>query len=163
MHTIPYLAWLSVATQELSAMPERVTFSFDSVSLPRSVVYSLPSSLSTLCRPWDLICRLSVRHGRGLCAIAHLHIQPCPAAHKRLVEGENICLAADDMGASGWLQGRPHHLKEPHAHGTHEVLKAHMAGKEKLLKRHAHKRVFCMLCPCGSEKLRYRYSRSYLR
>ena len=34
----------------------------------------------------------------------------------------------------GWLQGRPHYLKEPHAHGTHEVLKAHMAGKEKLLK-----------------------------
>ena len=37
-----YPAWLSVATQELSAMPERATFSFDSVDFPlqRGVVYS---------------------------------------------------------------------------------------------------------------------------
>jgi hypothetical protein len=65
--------------------------------------------------------------------LGHLHIRPCPAAHKRLVEGEPICLTADGMGAPGRLQGRPHYLKGPHAHGTHEVLKAHMAALHKLV------------------------------
>ena len=68
-----YLAWLSVATQELSAMPERATFSFDSVDLPRSVVYSLPRlalhsaifrldmPLECTVWPWPVCYRASVQ------------------------------------------------------------------------------------------------------
>ncbi|RRF99903.1 MAG: hypothetical protein DUD39_01910 [Coriobacteriaceae bacterium] len=59
-----YPAWLSVATQELSAMPERVTFSFDSVDLPEVLHIRSPARLA-LC---DCV------------PSGHLHIRLCPVA-----------------------------------------------------------------------------------
>jgi len=147
-------------------MPERATFSFThrvsggpSPPVKRCIFVS-----KVICgtRCADLLVRYCARiHSMAVACVplGHLHMRPFPVARKRLAEGENICLAADGMGAPGWLKWCLHHLEEPDVHGTYEVLKAHMTDKGKLLKCHACKGAFCIRSPCGGEELRRRDGR----